>query len=370
LDGNLPAVIMGELLRFEQEIEKHVEGAAQANTFQKEWNNRAVNFRKVLADTRPVLRFPNPPTPSQFRGTPVSETTVTPSPSGQKNITVFEIDSDSDADHKPSPVQSGRKRPHGSIQSTPSKMSRIVPRSKGYSVCSRRFDLEEVRSIIQDAYIGLPGQIDPKATERMIKLSMEHWSEPVDRFLTLTKELCETLVFQQIQKVFGHRQQTLYYDTILDICHVFFEEVFLEQHKIAEQILRWEQVKPGTLNDEAMNIACEKARVLIQTRHREVRALVYVEEQESKSGKVTTGQARLEKVSKITDAQLPPEVYSLEMRAMSVSPQHQVDPHNTDDCQRLSKATTIVLTLDSWIHSAQASTVSFSSNVALRLSRP
>jgi len=63
----------------------------------------------------------------------------------------------------------------------------------------------------------------------MIKLSMEHWSAPIDRFLTLTKELAR-LVFQQMQKAFGYRQQTLYYDTILDIYYVFFEEVFLEQH--------------------------------------------------------------------------------------------------------------------------------------------
>ncbi len=322
---------MGEILKFEQQIEKYIEGGAQANTFQKEWNKQALQFRKVLADSRPILKIPNPPTPSQSRGTPASESTVTPSPSGRKNVTVFEIDSESDTDSKPSPLLSGRKRPHGSTQSTPSKFSRIVPRSKGYAVSSRCFNLDEVRSIIQDAYVGLPGQIDPKATERIIKLSTEHWSEPVDQFLTLTKELCENLVFQQVQKVFGHRQQTLYYDTILDICRVFFEEAYLVQHRMAEQILRWEQVKPGTLNDEAMNLACEKARVLIQARHREVRTRAYVEEQESKIGKFTTGQARIEKISKITDAQLPPEPFGLEMTAMSVSSRYHFGPHNADE---------------------------------------
>lgn len=320
---------MGELLRFEREVEKHIEGDTESNIFQKQWNKRALEFRKALADSRPVLLFPSPPMPSQSRGTPINETAVTPSPSGRRNIDVYELDSDSDVDRKVSSVQAGRKRPHGSTHSTPSKILRIVPRFKGFAVSSRRFGLEEVRSIIQDAYVGrFPDQIHPKATERIIKLSMENWSEPVDYFLSLSKELCQDVIFQQISNVFGHRQRTLYYETIEDICRLFFEEKSVEQHKIATQLLRWEQVLPGTLDDQAMKIATDKARVLIQARDHEVRARTYVEEQESNNGKFTTGQARLEKISKTTDAQLPPSVNSLEINAMSVSWLHQFSSHD------------------------------------------
>ncbi|KAK4693047.1 hypothetical protein P7C71_g4270, partial [Lecanoromycetidae sp. Uapishka_2] len=338
---------MGELLKFEREIEKHIEGDADFNTFQKDWNRRELEFRKVLANSRPVLVFPNPPTPSQSRDTPNGENTVTPSPSRRKNITVLEIDSDSDVERKVGSVRTGMKRPHASTQSTPCKISRIVPQFEGYNVTSRRFSLEEVHSIIQDAYVGrLPDQIAPKATERIIKLSMAHWSKPIDRFLDLAKDHCQNLVSQQVQKCFGHHQQTLYYGDINDVCYEFFEEASSEQHKIAEQLLRWEQMRPGTHDDGAMKMATEKSRVLLQNRDHELRARPFVEEQEAKSGKFTTGQARLEKCLKFPEDQLPPTVHHLEITAMSVSLLHWFGLQNTNDHERLSKATMNVPTLD------------------------
>ena len=311
---------MGELLRFEQEIHKHIEGVAQANLFQKDWNRQALAFRKVLADSRPTLIFPSPPPCSQ-RGTLRIDKTPTPSPSGSKNTPIYDLDSDSDetADSKTSPVRLGSKRPHGSSQSTPSKISKIGPCSTSDSIRSRCFKIEEVRSIIQDAYVGLPGQIDPKATERMIKMSMEHWNAPVNQFLMSTRILCQDLIADQVHKVFGHRQHTLYYDTILEICRIFFEGAYAAQHKIAEQILGWEQLKPSTLNDEAMNVACEKARHMIRAHRHSTQARIFVEEQEKKVGRSTEGQARADKIAKITESQLPPEPYLLEIAAMSVS---------------------------------------------------
>ncbi len=325
LDGNLPAIVYGELLKFEGKVQKNIDGGLQDNTFQKRWHYLALEFRKVLADSRPVLMLPKPSTPRQSsRDTPSSEMTGTPTPgSGRGNIPVFNVDSDSEGDHKPSPDQhSGRKRSHPSTQSTPSKYSRIVPkRTRGYSITSRRFSLSEVREIIRDAYTGLPNQTHPKAIERMINLSQEHWHEPVEYFLNQIRELCQAMVFEQVLEVFGHHQQTKYYEQILGICETFFEEALLYQRQVSKDILRWELSKPNTLNSEAMNIAREKALALLQARRCEVRANAYLDEQEAKSGKTTTGQARVDKLSKLTidDGRLPPDMYTQEIMAMSVS---------------------------------------------------
>ena len=325
LDGNLAAIVYGELLRFEGKVQKNIDGGLQDNTFQKRWHYLALEFRKVLADSRPVLMLPTPSAPRQSsRDTPSSEMTGTPTPgSGRGNIPVFNVDSDSEGDHKPNPVQlSGRKRSHPSTQSTPSKCSRIVPkRTRGYSITSRRFSLAEVREIIRDAYTGLPNQTHPKAIERMIKLSQEHWYEPVEHFLGQVRELCQTMVFDQVLEVFGHHQQTKYYEQILGICEAFFEEALVYQRQVAKDILGWELCKPNTLNSEAMNMARDRALTLLQARRREVRANAYLDEQEAKSGKTTTGQARIDKLSKLTgdDGKLPPDMYTQEIMAMSVS---------------------------------------------------
>ena len=322
LSDNLPAIVYGELFKFEAEIEKHIEGTSDNNVFQKEWHNRSVEFRKVLADSRPILMMQQPRTSGQAsRGTPSSEVAGTLTPSAKRHADVLTIDSDSDDDN-PSPTAqiNGRKRRFPSTQSTPHKFSRTVLQHPcGNGVSSRCFDLYTVRNFIQDAYIGLPDVTDPKAVERMIKLSMEHWDEPVEQFLTRTRELCETMVFDQITKVFGSHQQTQYYDQIIDICKSFFDGALIQQRQVAKDILSWELSKPKTLNLEAMKLASDKALMLLQAKRRDWKAHQLLNEQEAKSGKPTTSQARAEKLSKVTDAQLLPELYGEEIKAISVS---------------------------------------------------
>ena len=324
LDGNLAAIVYGELLKFEGKVREKIDGGLQDNTFQKRWNSLSLEFRKVLADSRPVLMLPSPSTPRQSsRDTPSSVVIGTPTPSsGKGNIPVLNVDSDSEGDHKPSPAQlSGKKRSHPSTQSTPSKYSRNVPKRNGGSITSRRFSLSEVRDIMCDAYTGLPDQTHPKAIERMIKLSQEHWHEPVEHFLGQSRELCQTMVFEQLLEAFGHRQQTKFYEQTLGICEAFFAEALIYQRQVAKDILGWELSKPNTHNSEAMKIARNKALTLLQARRQEVRANAYLDEQEAKSGKTTTGQARVDKLSKLTtdDGKLPPDMYTQEIMALSVS---------------------------------------------------
>lgn len=319
---------MGELNKFEREIEKRIDGGSYVNSFQKEWNRLAVSFRKDLADTRPVLvLMSNPQTPSHghsSRDTGSSSMCGTPTPAARRNTTPIAIDSDDeDAPCKPSPVvqRSGQKRPLASAQHTPQKILRTLNGTPRFTTmsCSKRFDLSQVRDIIQDAYIGLPNQIDPKATERMIVMSMEHWEEPVNRFLARTKQLCEAMVFEQVDKVFGKYTKTLFYEKVMKICESFFEKVLSQQRQFVMQVLKWEMSKPKTFNEEALNLAEGKALNILQTKRREARAGAYLDEQEAKTGKPTSGQARTEKISKIPDAQLGPETYNREIAAMSVS---------------------------------------------------
>lgn len=321
---------MGELGEFKKEIEIQIDGGSQFNSFQKGWNRLAKNFRKDLADTRPVLvLLPDPQTPShshrhRSRGTGNSCSSGTPTPAPKRHTTPIPIESDEeDVPCKPNPIvqRSGQKRPLASGMHTTNKIPRTVngtPRSAAVS-SSRRFKLKEVRDIIQDAYIGLPNQIDPKATERMIVMSMSHWEEPVNDFLDGTKVLCQDMVAEQVQKVFGKYAKTLFHDRVNQICGLFFEQVMPRQREIAMQALKWEMAKPETFNDEALGLAEAKALTLLQTKRRENRAGAYLDEQEAMTGKPTTGQTRIEKISKISDAQLGPDEYENEIKAMSVS---------------------------------------------------
>lgn len=326
INGNLPAIVMAQLNNFQRAIEKHIDGGSQVNSFQREWHSLAKTFRKALADSRPVLVvIPNPQTPSHghaFRGTGSGSMSGTPTPASRGNATPIPIDSDDDdIPCDPSPVirRPGQKRPLASAQHTPNKIPRTVNSTPPVS-SSRRFVLKEVRDIVEDAYFGgLPDRVDPKATERMIVMSMTHWENPVNEFLEGTKVLCKEMISEQIQKVFGEYVKTRFYEEVKSIWESFFKQAISQQRQLIMQLLKWELAKPKTLNDEAFGLAEAKALTLLQIKRRETRAGTYLDEQEAVTGKITTGQARIERICKVSDAQLGPDEYKKEIGAMSVS---------------------------------------------------
>ena len=325
LEGNLALGVMAELLQFERLLQQQFDGGHSTNLFQMEWNVVGLELRRCLAETRPVLTFST----SRYSQAPMANSVDgTPTPVLRKSapIAIDSDDSDEQGNHKQSPTQVQRiaqKRPHNSTYVTPRKLQRTDLESpvgrKADGVSSKRFSLDEIHSILQDAYIGLHNLIDPKAIEKMIKLSMEHWERPLDEFLTRSRTLCEDIVFQQVQEVYSKYSETRYYETLRQICETFFEKTFSEHRQMVQRVLKWEMSKPKTCNDEAIDLAQARALTLLQIKRREIRAAAYLDEQEAKIGKFSVGQARVEKIGKITDGQLGPDPYKKEIEAMSVS---------------------------------------------------
>lgn len=327
LDVNLAPTVMGELMTFERHIEKAINGGTTDFPFQKEWNQITQNFCQDLADTRPVLVFS---VPRIFGQSQQSSGSLNRTPtSAARNTTPIPIDSDDSDDHDATPSKSSpafhrsNKRPLPSAsQSTPTKFlkrasepSPAVLARKG----TKRFQLTEVRSICLDAYSGGIHKTNPKAIENMIAASMEHWEDPLSQFLDRTRHLCQETIFEQFQKVYGKHSQTQYYQTIQQICEDFFNVAFSEQRQMVNRILNWEQSRPKTCNNKAMDLAEAEALAILRKKSRDLRAEAYLCEQERKSGKLSTGQARMEKLDKVADAQLSPENYNQEIEGISVS---------------------------------------------------
>lgn len=323
---NLSAKVLGELVQFRENIEKCVDGGSQGHSFQKQCFQLELQFRERLAETRPVLVLSPPIMQSSTTPiSPCSSVASTPTPVSKGNRVLIAIDSDEDdTEVKPGPNhRSSQKRLHTPSQSLPNRKARTMKASPqtprlAVKVQSKRFTLEDVRQIIQDTCITLPGQYDPKATEAMIQDSMCHWQSIVDDFLEKVKDLCINMVFEQFTVVFGHHHGTAYYTVIRDLCQTFVENIYSEQREFLNRVLRWELSKPKTLNDEALNTAREKAYNMLQLHRQKLGAIAVVEGQEKKNGKLSTGQIRADRIAKITDSQLSPETFSLEIEAMSV----------------------------------------------------
>ena len=319
-------------MKFGQELQKNIDGGSKEFPFQKQWDIKAQDFRKLLADTRPTLRMTHRLKYSQNaqEASNTQESSTPSSASSRDTVTII----DSEDDHEPL-QRTPKKRPHKATPTTPVNAPRLndgtptptamvtntsnnTKLTNTAKVKSNCFELLEVRSIIQDAYVGgIPGQLHPKAIEDMVQVSMGHWKEPLELFLQATKDLSENMVFELIYSVFGHHQNTRYFDVILDTCRSFFADTFDQQRKLNQRIFAWEMAKPKTHNDEAMNLARERALTALQNHSRETRAHNVIEEQENRTGKFTYNSARKEKVAKVPEKDLKPESYGRELIALS-----------------------------------------------------
>ena len=324
----MPALLYGDLLKFEAELGRHIDGGSNNGPFQR--NARAVGkeFRKDLEVSKPVVVIATPPMPSRnqqmSRESPFGEMAGTPTPIRNRVPITIDSDNDDDETHQPASPMAQRsiKRKHNqSAQPTPRKIARTlsgIPASRSGEFDSKNFTLEEIRGILEDGYISLPGEIDPQATEKLILLGISHWERPLNKFMTNVGELCKNLIYDQVTTVFAHRQNTQFYTELSDICNAFLTRSLAEQIEIVKQVLKWEQ-KPKALNDEAIDVAKNRALEYLREKRREHLAKVWLANQEARSGKATTSPNLNDKVAKVTHEQLGVDPFSLEIKAMAVS---------------------------------------------------
>lgn len=126
---------MGKLTTLNREISQYLTGGYPYNDFQKAWNNVAVQFRKSIAESRPVLVITDPSESprkaSQHAGpdTAPRETPETPTRARLHTQAIELTDSEGEAQCKPDPILlSGRKRGNAAVNGPPMSTPRKQPR--------------------------------------------------------------------------------------------------------------------------------------------------------------------------------------------------------------------------------------------------
>ena len=327
--GNLPRQIYEKLFLFELEMRKQFDGGDPKYLFRKDWNDLVLKFRKVMADSKPLL--------IQVESTdsaPTRSSVDTPTPVHRNLHNPIMIDSDDDEKDTryttPLPdrtASSKRRIKQSSPPSQPSASKRPrmndIPQFKSEEMSwkdsySRRFNLGEVRQILQEAHVGLPGQTNPKAIDQMIGSSIEVWKEPLDHFLNATIVLCQSMIATVINKVFPLWQGTQLYTYAQEVCKLFIEDFKGTLRNTVHKILEWEVFKPTTYNESLMRMMCDSALTSLKNGRREHRARKFLADQDGlKENQRTPSRLTfIEKVAKVTDDQLGLDQYAQEVEAM------------------------------------------------------
>ena len=147
-------------------------------------------------------------------------------------------------------------------------------------------------------------------------MSLEHWEVPLSILIDVTKEMIKKALFDRLEDVFEvYRQTELYVelsmainnlsDRVQERLEVYTTTFYENEHK-----------KQGTLDVERNELAESEAMLELRKRRRLHRAILHLDSAE-KGGKVTKGQERMLKISKITDEQLGPDPYAREVGVMA-----------------------------------------------------
>ncbi|KAL8715800.1 MAG: hypothetical protein Q9220_000467 [cf. Caloplaca sp. 1 TL-2023] len=335
--GNLSIKVVEKVMAFQQVIHDQLNGGSEQYPFQKNWYAAAVRFKDTISYSYPRLKFADQS--SNGSSQLAYRLSSTPTPNNHSSEAI-PIDSDGEgvAAQRFTPTSTPQKRKqNGSKHSQPSplKRSRLhdIPKyvaSSDIGITSfnestvdrtapfaRRFTLSEIRNILQDAHIGLPNQIDPKATKRMIKESLVFWDQPLNDLLEYTSSECLAIICNAAFHVFSAWQGTQIFDIIIDTCRSFFAKKSDIQAASAKRVLAIERQLALTLHEDAMRVASGQALAILENAHHKDRAKTFLAKTDTNWEEDLTDRVRLEKISKVTEAQLGPNPYIHELRALA-----------------------------------------------------
>ncbi|MCJ1380280.1 hypothetical protein MMC17_003383 [Xylographa soralifera] len=321
--GDLPIVIERGIAQLSQHLEQHIEGGWPDRPFQKEWYDLALEFRQQLLDSKPTLHLPVPRLSQKTAPQADQEDVFMENGTAVPLVTIEDDGYETcRANNRGARLGVNRKRhldnpAPGTPPSRRRKMTNI-PRFNE-RVLGKRFSLQEIREMIRNGRIGLPGQIDNRVSERMSRIGMQHWDQLSTAFLEKTGEMCLKLVSTHSEEAFLSWKQTPLYKHVQGICESFVSQMIEHQRSAVKRCLDMELHRAMTFDEDGMKQSQDKALIILKTGRLTQRAKIRLIEEENKVGKQTTLQVIEEKAAKMNEAQLGPDPFEQEINVMAVS---------------------------------------------------
>ncbi|RAH46914.1 putative dynamin GTPase [Aspergillus brunneoviolaceus CBS 621.78] len=305
-----PFILCQMLNNFRERVQAHMDGGSVDYPLLKMWSHLAIDFKKVLRETRPSIKI------------------LSQAEEREKAMYSQKADdSDSEVTEVHPPLATLAKRKALNHGDTPDAKRRFTPDLDSFRPFDKvrrdikNFTWEEIRECNEAATRGcLPDQIDPKAIEILNQRSVKHWKTPLTIFLDESHNLVKRILLEQVDEVFVQYQRTNLYREIRRIVEQFLQKLHQQHINWAEEVYEMEHNNPFTMN----GIALEQAKndgfgVLVRARNSNRYALY-----QDRIGRYPQGDIRREKeLSSMMEkpqeleAALGPDQYLPEMRIMA-----------------------------------------------------
>lgn len=329
-NDNVQHVVRQCLHEFSNGVRRILEGGPASNDFLSDWTQLSLDFSETIQLMKPMFVITDP-----------SDSTL-------PEVISLDDDSDDSSSKMSSPRPQMAKRPIENPSTPQAKRQSLDPRS-GSSAApnflrpkhdddspmrSRRpnngkkstlFDqyhsagknfltIAEVRAVIsKHRRPGHPGIVTDAAREQICLLSVSPWNGPLETLSDATFQMLKSAIMKVIDGTIGHYRQTDLYRLskrrILD----FLGKHYADQRRSLDALYELERYKLFTLNEPAFLRYQEEELKILQAKRRNKRVHCYVQKQAHLSKKPLSDAARLQQEKSVTDDELGPDPFKLEI---------------------------------------------------------
>lgn len=311
--------------RFCDQVAKDMEGEPPHNSFKNRWKQKISSFQSEMVRLKPLLikakselHSMTPDAASEAYATP--RTTPKKSSPTKKDIDNADVVSLlSDGESSPAP-----KRRKVETTPTPTPRKSNGARSKG-PICGSSdgngFSVDEIRRLVTAvSTCDVPGRLDPRAVDHIIRKTVSFWNKPVSKFINDFTTLLRNHLRVTLQEKFSVWKSTDFFRQSTQIVDVFIMKLADELSHYAEYVLRVEQFKPITSDISLAKKNVDETQRLESERFIS-RAHEYFDMQDELSGNGTSAQERKKQIDrdggKTLKDKLGPDMYANEVRMLA-----------------------------------------------------
>ena len=213
---NFQFILVDKVVKLGQRYESLFGDGNESEVLQQPWNELMLDFQKALDKTRPLIII---------------------QAKSDKTLFAERIDSDCEMIAAPNARGVKRKAPavdlHSKVQGEQSQSHQPPPEKKVFLTnhfdglaSAKRFQLETVQKLKQECQrAGVPNQIDPRAIQKLNRMSIEHWKDVGDQFATALHEVVQQAVLKTLDDVMSMYKQTALYREFQKIIQDFLYRV-------------------------------------------------------------------------------------------------------------------------------------------------
>jgi len=274
-------------------LELHSDGTD--NSFRKSYRATIRKLQEVLCKVRPVIAMG---TPGVMKKMPIS------------------LDSDDDQDESEESPSKHRKTANG----TPMKIKKEANGRPPAAVVdkAKTFSLGELKELCErGSSNSLPGQSNPKLTEKIIQQSRHCWESIIVKTVQEIRRLFDTMLSEIVHRSLATRSRTALFSETNQLAHTLFNSLMEQQQFAISAMLQNEMHKPVTFANELLLDRKAVVEAKLSKDRLKARVDEYFDWLDARNSKATTAEDRKKKATDAwVESTLKKDPYEIELKAM------------------------------------------------------